>query len=35
MSKREDVARMVAERAKALDGLDVLVNNAGISGPNA
>jgi len=35
VSKREDIARMVTECAKALGGLDVLVNNAGISGPTA
>src|SRR5216684_970634 len=29
------VARMVAESAAALGGLDVLVNNAGIAGPSA
>jgi NAD(P)-dependent dehydrogenase (short-subunit alcohol dehydrogenase family) len=35
VSKRTDVERMVAECAQALGGLDVLVNNAGISGPTA
>jgi NAD(P)-dependent dehydrogenase (short-subunit alcohol dehydrogenase family) len=35
VSKRQDIERMVAECAKALGGLDVLVNNAGISGPTA
>lgn len=35
VSKREDIDRMVAECANALGGLDVLVNNAGISGPTA
>jgi NAD(P)-dependent dehydrogenase (short-subunit alcohol dehydrogenase family) len=35
VSKRDDVERMVATSVKALDGLDVLVNNAGIAGPTA
>src|SRR3954452_23139533 len=35
VSKRADIERMVAECAQALAGLDVLVNNAGISGPTA
>jgi NAD(P)-dependent dehydrogenase (short-subunit alcohol dehydrogenase family) len=35
ISKRQDIERMVAECAEALGGLDVLVNNAGISGPTA
>jgi NAD(P)-dependent dehydrogenase (short-subunit alcohol dehydrogenase family) len=35
VSKRADIERMVAECAQALGGLDVLVNNAGISGPTA
>jgi NAD(P)-dependent dehydrogenase (short-subunit alcohol dehydrogenase family) len=35
VSKRTDIERMVAECAQALGGLDVLVNNAGISGPTA
>jgi NAD(P)-dependent dehydrogenase (short-subunit alcohol dehydrogenase family) len=35
VGKRADVERMVAEAATALGGLDVLVNNAGISGPTA
>ncbi|MDR3441946.1 MAG: SDR family oxidoreductase [Legionella sp.] len=35
ISKREDIERMVVAAANALDGLDVLVNNAGISGPTA
>lgn len=35
VSKRADVEIMVAECARALGGLDVLVNNAGISGPTA
>jgi len=35
VSKRADIERMVAEAATALGGLDVLVNNAGISGPTA
>jgi NAD(P)-dependent dehydrogenase (short-subunit alcohol dehydrogenase family) len=35
VSKRQDVERMVAFGAEALGGVDVLVNNAGISGPTA
>jgi NAD(P)-dependent dehydrogenase (short-subunit alcohol dehydrogenase family) len=35
VSKRADIERMVAECTQALGGLDVLVNNAGISGPTA
>ncbi len=35
IGKGVDVERMVAEAASALGGLDVLVNNAGISGPTA
>ncbi len=35
VSKRSDVESMVAAGAKALGGLDVLVNNAGIAGPTA
>jgi NAD(P)-dependent dehydrogenase (short-subunit alcohol dehydrogenase family) len=35
ISKRSDVESMVAFGAEALGGLDVLVNNAGISGPTA
>ena len=35
IGKRADVERMAAEAASALGGLDVLVNNAGISGPTA
>lgn len=35
VSKRDEVERMVAECAKALSGIDVLVNNAGIGGPTA
>lgn len=35
VSKRDDIERMVASAVKALGGLDVLVNNAGISGPTA
>src|SRR5438105_819533 len=35
VSKRQDIEGMVAAAAEALDGLDVLVNNAGISGPTA
>jgi len=33
--KRSDIERMVPEAVNALGGLDVLVNNAGISGPTA
>ncbi len=35
VSKRQDIERMVPESVEALGGLDVLVNNAGISGPTA
>src|SRR5271168_1554743 len=35
VSKRDDIERMVAASAEALGGLDVLVNNAGISGQTA
>jgi NAD(P)-dependent dehydrogenase (short-subunit alcohol dehydrogenase family) len=35
VSNREDIERMVAFGVDALGGLDVLVNNAGISGPTA
>ncbi len=35
VSKRQDIERMVATAAEVLGGLDVLVNNAGISGPTA
>lgn len=35
VSKRQDIERMVAASAEALGGLDVLVNNAGVSGPTA
>jgi NAD(P)-dependent dehydrogenase (short-subunit alcohol dehydrogenase family) len=35
VSKRQDIERMVASAAETLSGLDVLVNNAGISGPTA
>jgi NAD(P)-dependent dehydrogenase (short-subunit alcohol dehydrogenase family) len=35
VSKRDDVERMVATSVEALGGLDVLVNNAGISGQTA
>jgi NAD(P)-dependent dehydrogenase (short-subunit alcohol dehydrogenase family) len=35
ISRRSDIERMVAEATAALGGLDVLVNNAGISGPTA
>jgi NAD(P)-dependent dehydrogenase (short-subunit alcohol dehydrogenase family) len=35
ISKRADIERMMTEAASALGGLDVLVNNAGISGPTA
>lgn len=35
VSERREVERMVADAAATLEGLDVLVNNAGISGPTA
>ena len=35
ISKRQDIERMVPAAVAALGGLDVLVNNAGISGPTA
>ncbi|HZS69908.1 MAG TPA: SDR family oxidoreductase [Burkholderiales bacterium] len=35
VSKRRDIERMVPDAVGALGGLDVLVNNAGISGPTA
>jgi NAD(P)-dependent dehydrogenase (short-subunit alcohol dehydrogenase family) len=35
MSKRSDIEQMVPFAAEALGGLDVLVNNADISGPTA
>jgi NAD(P)-dependent dehydrogenase (short-subunit alcohol dehydrogenase family) len=35
VSKRQDIERMMGECVQALGGLDVLVNNAGISGPAA
>jgi NAD(P)-dependent dehydrogenase (short-subunit alcohol dehydrogenase family) len=35
VSKRQDIERMIASAVEALSGLDVLVNNAGISGPTA
>src|SRR5258708_28440154 len=35
VSKRQDIERMVASATETLGGLDVLVNNAGISGPTA
>ena len=35
IGQRAEVERMVAEAAATLGGLDVLVNNAGISGPTA
>lgn len=35
VSKRSDIESMVKFGAEALGGLDVLVNNAGISGPTA
>jgi len=35
VSRRAEVESMVAECARALGGLDVLINNAGISGPTA
>src|SRR4029453_14832269 len=35
MSQRPDIERMVAACIEEMGGLDVLVNNAGISGPTA
>ena len=35
VTKRDDIERMVAASVEALGGLDVLVNNAGISGQTA
>ena len=35
VSKREDIEQMIAFAVDALDGLDVLVNSAGIAGPTA
>jgi NAD(P)-dependent dehydrogenase (short-subunit alcohol dehydrogenase family) len=35
ISKRDDIERMVPAAVEALEGLDVLVNNAGISGPTS
>src|SRR4051812_31438328 len=35
VSKRNEIERMVASAVEVLGGLDVLVNNAGISGPTA
>jgi NAD(P)-dependent dehydrogenase (short-subunit alcohol dehydrogenase family) len=35
ISKRADIERMVPRAAAALGGIDVLVNNAGVSGPTA
>lgn len=35
MSKRDDIERMVVAPVDMMGGLDVLVNNAGISGPTA
>jgi NAD(P)-dependent dehydrogenase (short-subunit alcohol dehydrogenase family) len=35
VANRQDIERMMDECAKALGGLDVLVNNAGIAGPTA
>jgi len=35
VSKRAEIERMVAQCAQALDGLDILINNAGIAGPTA
>jgi hypothetical protein len=35
ISSRQDIERMVSFAVEALGGLDVLVNNAGISGPTA
>ena len=35
ISKRQDIEHMVAAAVELLGGLDVLVNNAGVSGPTA
>jgi NAD(P)-dependent dehydrogenase (short-subunit alcohol dehydrogenase family) len=35
MGQRDDIRRMFGEATRALGGLDVLVNNAGIAGPSA
>jgi NAD(P)-dependent dehydrogenase (short-subunit alcohol dehydrogenase family) len=35
ISNRKDIERMVGEAVQMLGGLDVLVNNAGVSGPTA
>jgi NAD(P)-dependent dehydrogenase (short-subunit alcohol dehydrogenase family) len=35
VSKRQDIEKMIGECVGAIGGLDVLVNNAGISGPTA
>jgi NAD(P)-dependent dehydrogenase (short-subunit alcohol dehydrogenase family) len=35
VGERSDVERMMREAISALDGLDVLINNAGIAGPTA
>jgi NAD(P)-dependent dehydrogenase (short-subunit alcohol dehydrogenase family) len=35
MASRADIERMVPQGIAALDGLDVLINNAGIAGPTA
>jgi NAD(P)-dependent dehydrogenase (short-subunit alcohol dehydrogenase family) len=35
VSKRSDIERMVPQSVASLGGLDVLVNNAGVSGPTA
>jgi NAD(P)-dependent dehydrogenase (short-subunit alcohol dehydrogenase family) len=35
MSSRTDIERMVPQAVRVLGGLDVLINNAGISGPTA
>jgi len=35
VSRRNEIERMVGEAVQALGGLDVLVNNAGMSGPTA
>lgn len=35
ISDREDIERMVSRGVDVMDGLDVLVNNAGIAGPTA
>jgi len=35
ISRRQDIAQMVVDSVDSLGGLDVLANNAGISGPSA